>query len=251
MEIKGYLDATYLKTPEQLGLNNQDYLSFVQKFVQESIDFGFKLVMIRPQVVQLAKKLINNTQSSLLVGTVIGFPEGTHTIQQKLKEAQQAIDDGADELDFVCNYTAFINGDLELVKEEILKGTQLGLSNKKTVKWIIEVAALTPDQIIQISVLIKKGIMDNFHEKNYQDVFVKSSTGFFQTTDNKPNGATSETIKMMIENAFPLPVKAAGGVKNLKEAKQMIALGVQRIGTSSAVDIIRGLEANCQVSQGC
>ncbi|PZR21777.1 MAG: deoxyribose-phosphate aldolase, partial [Flavobacterium psychrophilum] len=75
---------------------------------------------------------------------------------------------------------------------------------------------------------------------SYSKVFVKSSTGFYKTRDGIPNGATLPGIKLMLENAYPLPVKAAGGVRTLEEARQMIAIGVKRIGTSSAKAIVSG-----------
>jgi len=127
-----------------------------------------------------------------------------------------------------------------LVKTEILEGTKLGLSHHKIVKWIIEVAALNADQIIQLSTLIKNVVMSNFKESNYCSVFVKSSTGFYTTENGLPNGATIPTILMMLENASPLPVKAAGGVRTYDEAVAMIQLGVKRIGTSSAKAIAHG-----------
>ena len=71
--------------------------------------------------------------------------------------------------------------------------------------------------------------------------FVKSSTGFYVTLNNEPNGATVDTIKIMLENASPLPVKAAGGVRSYADAVEMIQLGVQRIGTSGAKAIIDGI----------
>jgi len=180
----------------------------------------------------------------LLVGTVISFPEGTNSLEEKLAEAQKAIEDGVDELDYVCNYEAFKRGEIDLVKEEVLQGTKLAFDHHKVAKWIIEVAALTDDQIIQISALIKNVIMANFKEDCYHNVFVKSSTGFYVTENNKPNGATKHTVIMMLENASPLPVKAAGGVRTYEEAEEMIQLGVKRIGTSSAKAIANGETAS-------
>ena len=143
-------------------------------------------------------------------------------------------------MDFVCNYEAFKNDDVALVKKEILAGTALGLKNNKVVKWIIEVAALNEMQIIQLSALIKNIVISNFEEENYASVFVKSSTGFYTTENNLPNGATISTITLMLENASPLPVKAAGGVRTYEEAVEMIRLGVKRIGTSGAKAIANG-----------
>ena len=244
MNVQQYLDSTYLKTPEQAGLSGTENIKVVESFIQEATEEGFKLIMIRPNMVKLADKMIKKANSKLTIGTVIGFPEGTYTLEEKLAEAQQAIDDGADDLDFVCNYEAFKRGEINLVKREILEGTKLGLAHHKIVKWIIEVAALSGDQIIQLSALIKNVVMANFKEENYSSVFVKSSTGFYKTKDGLPNGATIPTIIMMLENASPLPIKAAGGVRTYDEALEMIRLGVKRIGTSSAKAIANGQIAN-------
>ncbi|HLP62874.1 deoxyribose-phosphate aldolase [Flavobacterium sp.] len=240
MNIKQYLDSTYLKTPEQAGLSIEENTNVVKRCIQEAIDEGFKLIMIRPDMVPLAKKMITAAHSKVTIGTVIGFHEGTHSLESKLAEAQKAIEDGADDLDYVCNYEAFKKGEIDLVKNEVLEGTKLGLSHHKIVKWIIEVAALNDTQIIQLSTLIKNVIIANFKEDCYPSVFVKSSTGFYQTEDGKPNGATVPTIVLMLENSSPLPVKAAGGVRTYEEAVEMINLGVKRIGTSSAKAIASG-----------
>lgn len=244
MNIKSYLDSTYLKTADQANVSEKENIVLVQNFVQETIDEKFKLVMIRPDKVALAKKQIESQNSKVLIGTVIGFPEGTNTIEQKLIEAQQAITDGADELDFVVNFEAFKLGDIELVKNEVLQGTKLGLENHKTVKWIIEIAALNGAQIIQLTSLIKNVVVANFKEKEFENVFVKSSTGFYKTLNGLPNGATFPAIIAMLENAFPLPVKASGGIKTKEEALEMIKLGVKRIGTSSAKAISEGVETS-------
>lgn len=243
MNIKNYLDSTYLKTAVQAGLSIEENNKVVEGFIREAIQEEFKLIMIRPDQVSLAKKMIVEAQSKVTIGTVIGFHEGTNSIEEKLEEAQQAIDDGVDDLDFVCNYNAFKNGQIDLVKNEILQGTSLGLRHHKIVKWIIEVAALSDAQIIQLSALIKNVVVANFKEDCYANVFVKSSTGFYKTENNLPNGATIPTVIMMLENSAPLPVKAAGGVRTYEEAVEMIRLGVKRIGTSSAKAIANGQEA--------
>ena len=240
MNIKSYLDSTYLKTAEQAGLSEKENDLIVKQFVEEAIAENFKLIMIRPNQVAFAKNLIGKAKSKVLIGTVIDFPEGNSSLEVKLKEANQAILNGADDLDFVCNYEAFKNGEVALVKNEILEATKLGLSHHKTVKWIIEVAALNNQQIVQLTTLIKNIVIVNFKEDHYASVFVKSSTGFYKTQNNLPNGATMPAIIMMLENAFPLSVKAAGGVRTFEEAQEMIRLGVKRIGTSSAKVIANG-----------
>lgn len=246
MDIKNYLDSTYLKTAEQAGLSESENLIVAKGFIQEAIDEDFKLIMIRPNRVALAKEMISNVNSNVQVGTVIDFPEGKSSIVVKLDEAFQCILNGADELDFVCNYEAFKKGDDVLVKEEILKGTQLGLGHHKIVKWIIEVAALSDLQVAQLSALIKNVVVANFKEEDHNSVFVKSSTGFYKTLNNLPNGATVSSIKIMLENASPLSVKAAGGVRTYDEAVEMIQLGVKRIGTSGAKAIANGQGSSSQ-----
>ena len=240
MNIKQYLDSTYLKTAAQANISEQENTEIVKNCIQEAIDNNFKLIMIRPDKVTLAKKMIDEAHSKVTIGTVIDFPLGNGTLEEKLAEAKEAIENGVDDLDFVVDYEAFKRGEVEVIKEQVLEGTKLGLSHHKIVKWIIEVAALDNHQIVQLSTLIKNAVIANFTEKEYDKVFVKSSTGFYKTPEGIPNGATVPTIKLMLENSFPLPVKAAGGVRTYEEAVEMVQLGVKRIGTSAAKAIATG-----------
>lgn len=240
MNIGDYLDSTYLKTAVQAGISEEETKQNVIDLINEAIANNFKLVMIRPKFVKLACKMIKDANSQTVVGTVLGFHEGTYEISKKLEEAVKAIEDGVDELDFVVNFEAFKESKINLVKSEVFKGTKLGLDNDKIVKWIIEVAALTDDEIIAISQLIRDVVLDNFGEEQAKNVFVKSSTGFYKTENGKPAGATFEAMKLIVENSKPLQAKAAGGVRNYEDAVKMIELGVTRIGTSSAKKIVDG-----------
>ena len=244
MNIKQYLDSTYLKTAAQANISEQENTEIVKNCIQEAIDNNFKLIMIRPDKVTLAKKMIDEAHSKVTIGTVIDFPLGNGTLEEKLAEAKEAIENGVDDLDFVVDYEAFKRGEVEIIKEQVLEGTKLGLSHHKIVKWIIEVAALDNHQIVQLSALIKNVVIANFDENDYEKVFVKSSTGFYKTPEGVPNGATVPTIKLMLENSCPLPVKAAGGVRTYEEAVEMIQLGVKRIGTSAAKAIANGEISN-------
>lgn len=244
MNIKQYLDSTYLKTAAQANISEQENTEIVKNCIQEAIDNNFKLIMIRPDKVTLAKKMIDGAHSKVTIGTVIDFPLGNGTLEEKLAEAKEAIENGVDDLDFVVDYEAFKRGEVEAIKEQVLEGTKLGLSHHKIVKWIIEVAALDNHQIVQLSALIKNVVIANFDENDYEKVFVKSSTGFYKTPEGVPNGATVPTIKLMLENSCPLPVKAAGGVRTYEEAVEMIQLGVKRIGTSAAKAIANGEISN-------
>lgn len=238
MNIAQYLDSTYLKTPEQSGISHEETLQKDKELAQEAIDKGIFAVMIRPDYVSEVKKYIQEKNSNVAVGTVIGFHEGTYSIEEKLAEASKAIEDGADELDFVINYTAYLQGDIALVKEEFVKCTRLSLEHHKVAKWIIEIAALTNEQIADLTKNISTWAEENFSENDLSKIFVKSSTGFYETADGKPNGATFEGIAIMLNNAGKLPVKAAGGVKTPEDAEKMISMGVKRIGTSSALALI-------------
>lgn len=244
MNISQYLDSTYLKTPEQSGLSEQETFEKVKVLTQEAIDHQLFAVMIRPDYVAQVRKILDNTSAKVVLGTVIGFHEGTASKEEKLKEAQKAIEDGADELDFVINYEAFLTGKTEVVKNEFLACTQLCLDHHKVAKWIIEIAALSNDQIAEITKLISQWAEASFAPEDLNKIFVKSSTGFYQTEDGKPNGATFEGIQIMLDNAGKLPVKAAGGVRTPDDAEKMIAMGVKRIGTSAALSLLGGKESN-------
>lgn len=236
MQIAQFLDSTYLKTALQAKISIKENEKRIVKCIEESINLNCKLVMIRPKYVKKAKQVIGFNK--LLIGTVINFPKGTATIKTKLIEAKKAVKNGAHELDFVLNFSEFKKGNHQIIKNEVLAFANLGISEKKVIKFIIEVAALTNHEIFKIATLIKNTIISNFKEEFYNSFYVKTSTGFFETQNNKPNGATLETIVILLENASPLPVKAAGGIKTLEEAQEMLSLGVKRIGTSSAFEIL-------------
>lgn len=239
MDIARYLDSTYLKTPQQSGISENETLQKDKDLTQEAIDNGIFAVMIRPDYVSEIKKYIQERNSNVVVGTVIGFHEGTYSIEDKITEASKAIEDGADELDFVINYKAYLEGNLQLVKDEFVRCTSLCVQNHKAVKWIIEIAALNDSQIADLTKNISEWAEENFLEKDLHSIFVKSSTGFYETTGGKPNGATFEGIKIMLDHAGKLPVKAAGGVRTPEDAEKMINMGVKRIGTSSALALIK------------
>lgn len=240
MQLGDYLDSTYLKTPKQSGLSDSQTLEEVHKLTREATEHGFFAVMVRPDYVRSLRMLIDELNSEVKLGTVIDFPEGNGGLDAKVSEAQRAIGDGADELDFVVDYRAFKNGQVEKVSEEIEVCSAIALKNDKIVKWIIETAALTDHEIQRLTKLIREIIETKLAEFPPENVFVKSSTGFFQTPNAEPNGANEHVIRLMVENAGDLSVKASGGVRTKKEAEKMIELGVKRIGTSSAKQIISG-----------
>lgn len=236
--VNDFLDATYLKTPEQANLSKLENDRIVEELLQNAVKYKYKCVMIRPEYVATAKQYLFKSKSKVLVGTVIDFPYGTANLQEKLSQAQLAIDSGADDLDFVIDYQSFKNGDLALVQNQVKECTLLCLQRHKTVKWILETSALSNKEIIQITALIKNVVIRNFKETDYTNVFVKSSTGFYQTNNQQPNGATPNAITLMLENATPLSVKASGGIKTLAEVLFYLDRGVKRIGTSAQNQIM-------------
>jgi len=243
MNIEQHLDSTYLKLAHQANISAEETKQNVVDLVNECIKHNFKLAMIRSEYIELSQKMIADAKGSTVVGTVIGFHEGTYTTKEKLAEAQIAIDRGVDELDYVINYQAFKEGKINLVKAEVFKGTKIALDNDKICKWIIEIAALTDEEIIDISKLIRDVVLDNFGEEKAAFVFVKSSTGFFKAPEGKPVGATFEGMALIVENSKPLQAKAAGGVRSFDDAVKMVEMGVSRIGTSSALAIASGKPA--------
>ena len=128
---------------------------------------------------------------------MIGFHEGTSAITKKLAEAEEAIYLGADELDFVLNYSAFKEGNFQLIDQEIIACTKYCLEKQKVIKWIIETAALTNEEIVVISQRIRDIVLKHFTIASAKTVFVKSSTGFYKTAKHIPsrNGKTNDCAR--------------------------------------------------------
>jgi len=243
-DIGVYIDSTYLKTPEQAGIGEEETDLIIFDTIQDAIDHNMKLVMIRPEYVKSAREFIDSQGANVLVGTVIGFPNGDNSIGEKFDEAIKAIKDGADELDYVVNYKDFKNGDLDTIRYEVSEGTIIGVDEGKVVKWIIESAALTSDQIAELTRLISEIVIQSVGEEKAKNVFVKTSTGFFKPEDGSPGGATEDAVSIMSANSGPLKVKASGGIYSREDLNRMVDAGASRIGTSAGLDIIKGRQAN-------
>lgn len=242
--VGDYIDSTYLKTPEQAGIGEEETDIIIFNTIKDAIDHNMKLVMIRPEYVKTAREFIDNQGANVLVGTVIGFPNGDTGQGAKMDEALQAIKDGVDELDFVVDYKAFKNGDLDTIRYEVSEGTVIGIKSGKSVKWIIESAALTSEQIAELTRLISEIVIDSVGEEKARNVFVKTSTGFFKPEDGSPGGATVDAVSIMSQNSGPLKVKASGGIYSREDLEKMVDAGASRIGTSAGLEIIRGEKAN-------
>ncbi len=211
MKLNKMIDHT------KLGANVS--LTQIDQLIEEAKTYDFKSVCVNPHWVSYAKKELKKTD--VLVCTVIGFPHGTHLPSVKAFEAEQAVQDGADELDMVINVYALKSGHDKLIKEEIEGVVKAGKG--RTVKVIIEACYLTPEEIVRVS---KIAVDAGAH-------FVKTSTGF------GTYGARVEDVKLMKDTVKDLAeVKASGGVRTYEDAMKMIEAGATRIGTSNGVDII-------------
>jgi len=233
VNIANYIDSTYLKTAAESGISEIETKETVVNFIKEAIDAKFACIMIRSEFIALAKELIEASKSKLKVGTVVDFPFGSSTTEQKINEAKLAIKIGAYDIDYVCDYNAFKRGAFGKFDGDIIEGTRLVLENKKIVKWIIETGALSVDEIRNIAKRISKLIQSNFPQ-NANKVFIKTSTGYYGGY-----GATVKDVKAIKSVAGNLQIKASGGVSSLKDCLEMIKAGATRIGTSKAVFIYK------------
>ena len=142
VNIAGYLDSTYLKTSAEEGVSEIETKEIVINAIKEAIDAKFACIMIRSEFIAIAKELIEKSKSKLKIGTVVDFPFGNSTTEQKIIEAKSAIESGAYDIDYVCDYNAFKRGAFAKFDSDIIEGTKIVLENKKIVKWIIETGAL-------------------------------------------------------------------------------------------------------------
>ena len=99
MKIENFLESTYLKTPKEAKISEDQNEQVIISLIEEAIKYKFKLVMIRPDYVDIGNRIIFNKSSSLLLGTVVDFPNGTSSSINKLKEGSIALDLGADEIE--------------------------------------------------------------------------------------------------------------------------------------------------------
>ncbi len=191
----------------------------------EARKFGFASVCVNPAHVKLCADLLKG--SGVPVCTVIGFPLGATPTDVKVFEAQQAIREGASELDMVINVGALKSRDYELVRGDIAAVARACHAGNAILKVIIEATFLTDEEKVIACQLAKVAGAD----------FVKTSTGF------GPSGATPEDVALMRRVVGPsMGVKAAGGIRTYSDAQKMIAAGASRIGASASVKIIQGAE---------
>lgn len=217
MKLNKTIDHTLLK---QDATHSQ-----ILNLCEEAKQFDFASVCVNPTWINTCKEALQG--SDVMVCTVIGFPLGASLTQAKAAETRSAYEAGADEFDMVINIGALKDHNDTLVIKDIEAVVEA--AQGKTVKVIIETCLLTEEEKIRACECVVKA----------KAHFVKTSTGF------STSGATLEDVILM-KNAVKgqAKVKAAGGVRSPEDLVKFVDAGADRIGTSSGVKLLQGLNTN-------
>ena len=191
----------------------------IKQTCNEGIKYKCASVCIPPSYVKFAKDYVGD---KIKICTVIGFPNGYSTTASKCFEAQEAVKNGADEIDMVVNIGLIKTGLYENVLDEI--NMVKAACDGRLLKVIIETCLLTDEEKITMCKIVSKSDAD----------YIKTSTGF------SASGATFKDIKLFADNINGSTlIKAAGGISSLKDAEKFINLGASRLGTSRIVKIVK------------
>ena len=211
---------------EHTLLKPESTLEQIKILCEEAVEHEFAAVCVPPYFARNAFALLETKR--VKIATVIGFPLGYSSSFIKVEEAKRAMEDGAHELDVVMNLGAFFSGNEKDMLKEIQSITQLAHLRGKIVKLIIETRLLSEADLKRACALAVKAEVD----------FVKTSTGF------KGDGATPRLIEQL-RDFLPkkIRIKASGGIKTKKQVLELIRAGADRIGTSSAIQIMEKIEA--------
>lgn len=197
----------------------------MKKLCDEAVKYHFAMVAINSGQSKRCAEYLKGTD--IHVGAAIGFPLGQQSIATKAFETEDAIKNGANEIDYVINITELKEKNYEYVKREMQ--TIVDICHKYNVisKVIFEICYLTDDEIVKLAEIAKEVRPD----------FIKTSTGF------GTSGATLEAVKLMKKTVGDtVKVKAAGGIRTLKDALAFVEVGAERIGTSKGVEIIEAFD---------
>ena len=210
IDIATYIDHTILKPsaiPDE-----------IKKVCQEAWRYNFPAVCVYPTAVQQARELLHDKQPNIC--TVIGFPSGAATPAVKLYEAQEAVENGANELDVVINLGWLKSGETSKIYNEI---AQICSETGQVVKAILETSVLTNEEKrLAAEVCLDAGA-----------AYLKTSTGWF-------GGATVEDVKILAEiTKGQIGIKASGGIRTYEQAIALVRAGATRLGTSRGVDLLR------------
>jgi deoxyribose-phosphate aldolase len=195
----------------------------IRKLCEEAWIHQFKAVCVAPTYVAYTKEMLEFCPVKIEIATVIGFPMGYSTTLTKITEAQEAISNGATELDVVMNISQFKSMAYLSVREELQQLVQLSHEREAKVKVIIETAYLDSFDLYTACEICAEAGVD----------YVKTSTGY------APTGADIEVVSKM-RSILPaeIKIKASGGIRTYEQAIDFIDAGADRIGTSSGVSIV-------------
>jgi len=200
----------------------------IKQFCDEAKTYGFHTVCVNGRWVPLVAEELHGTK--VKVGGVASLPFGADSTKIKIAQTKDVIFAGADEIDMVADLAAIIEGDSKYLRSQLRAVLKVCRSMRPAVvlKVIIESAALNREQKVFACEIANDCRVD----------FIKTSTGL-----HPAGGATLEDIKLMKETAPNCRIKAAGGIKTASQALEMLEAGAERIGTSSAVQIINEFRA--------
>jgi deoxyribose-phosphate aldolase len=193
----------------------------IKELCAEAKKFQFASVCVNPGYVSLCSSLLQDTV--VRICTVIGFPLGSTTTEVKIFETQQAIKNGATEIDMVINVGRLKQGDHSYVENDVKQVVQVAKQNNALCKVIIETALLTDEEKVKACIICKRADAD----------FVKTSTGF-----SKGGATVGDVALMKYVVGSKIGVKASGGIRSKEDAEAMIASGADRIGASASVKIV-------------
>ncbi len=202
-------------------LNTTSTWEEVKVILDDGMKFKVASACIPPFFVKKAKEYVGN---NLKICTVIGFPNGYNTTETKIFETEDAIKNGADEIDMVINIGMLKEKKYDDILNEIKRIHSVCKNKNKILKVIIETCLLTEEEKIKMCEILNESGAE----------FIKTSTGF------STNGATFEDVKLMKEHVSKnVGIKAAGGIGSIDDAKKFIELGATRLGTSRLIKFIK------------
>lgn len=197
----------------------------IERLCDEAVEHGFATVCVNGVHVGRCAERLRGTPVS--VCSVVGFPLGANAPRVKQGEALLAIDEGAKELDMVLQVGALKAGEHDFVAQDIRTVVEAARASRTGVKVILETGLLTPEETTRACQLASEAGAD----------FVKTSTGF------GPRGASREDVARMRAAVGPtLGVKAAGGIRTLAFALELLEAGATRLGTSASLELLRQLD---------
>ncbi|OHB62564.1 MAG: deoxyribose-phosphate aldolase [Planctomycetes bacterium RBG_13_60_9] len=195
----------------------------ILRLCDEAVAYGFHAVCVNGRWLSLVADRLHDTP--VQVAGVVSLPLGGDTTKIKAAQAQEAIREGADEIDMVADLAAIIEADARYLLHQLMTVLKVCRIMRPPVllKVIIESAALTYDQKVFACQIAQQAGVD----------FLKTSTGL-----HPAGGATVEDVRLMTETAPQCRIKAAGGIKTAQQAIALLGAGAERIGTSAGVAII-------------